>query len=49
LGFTDEVSPDYPLRPTRPLHIELAWATADGSVWDSLGGANHQLEFGGYD
>lgn len=42
---THEVSPDYPLHPTRPLHLEVAWSTADGSVWDSLGGANYQLEF----
>jgi mannose-6-phosphate isomerase-like protein (cupin superfamily) len=40
-----DVAPDHALHPTRSLHIEAAWATADGSVWDSLGGANYQFEF----
>jgi hypothetical protein len=43
--FVDEIAPNYIMHPTRPLHIEAAWATADQSVWDSLNGANHQFEF----
>src|ERR1051326_1890085 len=43
--FVNDVVSDHVLHPTRPLHIEAAWATADGSLWDSLGGANHQFEF----
>jgi hypothetical protein len=43
--FANEVAPDHALHPTRALHIEAAWATADGSLWDSLGGANYQFEF----
>jgi len=43
--FVNEVAPDHALHPTRPLHIEAAWATADLSLWDSLGGTNHQYEF----
>ena len=43
--FTDEVAPNHALHPTRPLHIAAAWGSADGKVWDSLDGANHQFEF----
>ena len=43
--FLNDVAPDNALHPTRPLHIEAAWATANGSLWDSLGGANYQFEF----
>jgi hypothetical protein len=43
--FVNEVAPGHALHPTRPLHIEVAWATADGSLWDSLGGTNYQFEF----
>ena len=43
--FVNDVAPDHAMHPTRPLHIEAAWATADESVWDSLGGANYQFEF----
>jgi hypothetical protein len=43
--FVNDIAPDHALHPTRPLHIEAAWASADGSLWDSLGGANHQFEF----
>jgi hypothetical protein len=40
-----QVAPDDVLHPIRPLHLELAWASADGKVWDSLEGHNHQYEF----
>ena len=43
--FVNDVAPDHAMHPTRPLHIEAAWATANESVWDSLGGANYQFEF----
>jgi hypothetical protein len=43
--FINEVAPDHAMHPTRTLHIQIAWATADASVWDSLGGANYQFEF----
>lgn len=43
--FTDAVAPNHALHPTRPLHVEAAWGSADGTVWDSLDGANHQFEF----
>ena len=43
--FVNEVAPDHALHPTLPLHIEIAWATADGSIWDSLDGANYHFEF----
>lgn len=37
--------PDHAMHPVRPLHVELAWARADRSAWDSRGGANHHYEF----
>jgi hypothetical protein len=43
--FVNEVAPDHALHPTRTLRIEAAWASADGSLWDSLGGTNYQFEF----
>ena len=39
------ISPDCAMHPTLPLHIECAWANADGTVWDSDGGKNYQYEF----
>jgi hypothetical protein len=43
--FVSEVAPEHAMHPTRVLHIAAAWATADGSIWDSQGGANYQFEF----
>jgi hypothetical protein len=43
--LVNDIAPDHALHPTRTLHIEAAWATADGALWDSLGGANYQFEF----
>jgi hypothetical protein len=40
-----QVAPDDVLHPVRPLHIEVAWASADTRVYDSLDGRNHQYEF----
>ena len=37
--------PDHTMHPLRPLHIELAWNSADGKKWDSQGGANYHYEF----
>ena len=31
--------------PTRPLRLELAWATEDRQRWDSLNGQNYRYEF----
>jgi hypothetical protein len=39
------MNPDCAMHPTLPLHIECAWANADGTVWDSNGGKNYQYEF----
>jgi mannose-6-phosphate isomerase-like protein (cupin superfamily) len=36
---------NHTLHPVRPLRIELAFANADTSAWDSLGGQNYRLEF----
>ena len=44
--FVNDVIPSHALHPTRPLHVEAAWATFDERVWDSLEGANYQYEFG---
>lgn len=33
------------MHPVLPLRLEVAWATADLSVWDSKGGANYAYEF----
>ena len=43
--FVNDIVPQHALHPTRPLHIEVAWASADGLTWDSADGANHQFEF----
>jgi mannose-6-phosphate isomerase-like protein (cupin superfamily) len=40
-----DVAPGHALHPIRPLHIELAWANAEATVWDSMGGANYHYEF----
>jgi hypothetical protein len=40
-----EVAPEDVLHPIRPLHVELAWANADGTLWDSADSRNHQYEF----
>ncbi len=40
-----EVAPENSIHPILPLHIELAWATSDESVWDSLNGVNYHYEF----
>ena len=37
--------PLHTMHPVRPLSIELAWANADASVWDSQGGTNYHLQF----
>lgn len=39
------VSPSNTMHPILPLHIELAWATADGQIWDSQNNANYHYEF----
>lgn len=33
------------MHPLWPLHVELAWATLNESVWDSQDGANYHYEF----
>ncbi|MEA3211354.1 MAG: hypothetical protein QOE70_4411 [Chthoniobacter sp.] len=38
-------APDHALHPVRPLRLELAFANATASAWDSLGGQNYRLEF----
>jgi hypothetical protein len=43
--YVNDVAPDHALHPTRPLHVEVAWADQSGHVWDSLDGANYQFEF----
>lgn len=40
-----EVSPTNTMHPVLPLHIELAWTSADAKVWDSQDGANYHYEF----
>ncbi|RFU49368.1 cupin domain-containing protein [Paraburkholderia sp. DHOC27] len=45
VGSALDVAPTDALHPVLPLHIEVAWADASGSVWDSLDGANYQYEF----
>ena len=37
--------PDHTLHPVRPLRLELAWASADQTVWDSRNGTNYRYEF----
>jgi hypothetical protein len=36
---------DHTMHPLRALRLELAWANADGTVWDSRGGSNYCYEF----
>jgi mannose-6-phosphate isomerase-like protein (cupin superfamily) len=33
------------MHPILPLSLELAWADAEGQVWDSQGGANYHYQF----
>ncbi|MEK0446477.1 MAG: hypothetical protein RLZZ399_1798 [Verrucomicrobiota bacterium] len=40
----DEV-PNHTMHPIRPLRVELAFASADLSQWDSQGGRNYRVEF----
>lgn len=40
-----QVAPDCTLHPILPLHLELAWASADQQFWDSNNGANYHYEF----
>lgn len=38
-------APEHAMHPLRPLRIELAWASADETVWDSRDARNHVYEF----
>jgi len=38
-------APDNSMHPLRPLRVELAFADASGTHWDSRGGLNYQVEF----
>jgi mannose-6-phosphate isomerase-like protein (cupin superfamily) len=38
-------APDHTLHPVRTLHVELAFANEDGTIWDSKNGANYHVEF----
>lgn len=38
-------APDHTLHPVRPLRIEVAFANADATAWDSQSGKNYRLEF----
>jgi mannose-6-phosphate isomerase-like protein (cupin superfamily) len=40
-----DYQPDHLCHPTRPLRLEMAFASADRQVWDSQGGANYRYEF----
>jgi hypothetical protein len=40
-----DVAPSHAMHPILPLHVELAWADAGASVWDSKDGANYHYEF----
>jgi len=40
-----QVSPDHTMHPILPLTIEVAWANADASAWDSQGGVNYRFQF----
>ena len=39
------VVPGHAMHPILPLHLEVAWADASASVWDSREGANYHYEF----
>ena len=43
--FMWDVAPDNTMHPVRPLHLELAWSTDNGQIWDSRDGRNYQYEF----
>lgn len=40
-----DVAPSHAMHPVRPLLLEIAWASADLTVWDSKGGANYRYQF----
>ena len=40
-----DVAPNHAMHPVRPLALELAWANASETTWDSKGGANYRLQF----
>jgi mannose-6-phosphate isomerase-like protein (cupin superfamily) len=40
-----EVAPTNTLHSILPLHIDLAWADSNGTVWDSQNGNNYHYEF----
>ena len=39
------ISMECAMHPTRPLHVECAWANNAANVWDSNGGKNYHYEF----
>ncbi|WNJ19480.1 hypothetical protein [Pontibacter sp. G13] len=39
------INPNHTMHPIFPLPVQLAFANADASVWDSLNGANYRVEF----
>lgn len=43
--LVSDIAPTDTMHPVLPLSVELAWATADGRVWDSQNGANYRYEF----
>jgi mannose-6-phosphate isomerase-like protein (cupin superfamily) len=40
-----QVAPTSSMHPVLPLHVELAWANFEQSIWDSQNGANYHYEF----
>lgn len=40
-----QVAPSNTMHPILPLHIELAWANDDATIWDSQNGSNYHYEF----
>ena len=36
---------EHAMHPIRPLHVEMAWGSEDGTLWDSQGGANYHYEY----
>lgn len=40
-----EIAPGHCMHPILPLRVEVAWADAQASTWDSRGGANYRYEF----
>src|SRR6185369_917994 len=43
--LVSQVAPGHALHPILPLRVEVAWATPDGSVYDSNAGKNYVFEF----